>query len=578
MTTLPDASFLFRLADAAARETLPRFRTPLDVQSKPKEGYTFDPVTEADREAERAIRALIEAEYPAHAILGEEFGLSGSGDHLWVIDPVDGTRPFICGFPVWGTLIGLTVRGRAEIGIMSQPYTRERFWATGEGAFGDGPLGERPLKVRDVGALSAATLCSTAPELFKGTMADRFRDLSAQVRLTRFGTDCYAFAMLASGHVDLCVEPGLQPYDIVALTPIVEKAGGVISTFSGERPEGGGDIVAAATPALTRRRCAFSTADGRALGPGGQGLGLGRDGRADQRLVDRRQRRGLGQGLAEEGLDGGERRLAEAVRLLQKLVPGARHADRMAGAHPPGEALGGRRRDHAVVARQQEEGRQVEPGDAVRIVEPAGRLEHRPQPGGRNPFDEEPGRGGLQRQVAPEAPLVARQDVAGQRLVGPRPAGAAQGDEAEAAPVEEPGKRRHEAPRGRRAVQRDERRADDEALDMGRKTRRGRQRRQPAHGMGDDRIGRRAAVHHHLAQEPLQIVGIVRHAADMADAGQDRAPPRAALAAPVEARNREAPGVQVGDRLVILLQRLVAPLQQEHGAPARHLGRPRPMT
>lgn len=250
MTTLPDASFLFRLADAAAKETLPRFRTALSVDSKPKEGFTFDPVTEADREAEKAIRAIIEAEYPAHAILGEEFGLSGSGDHLWVIDPVDGTRPFICGVPVWGTLIGLQVRERAEIGIMSQPYTRERFWATPDGAFGDGPQGEKRLRVRDIGGLGNATLFSSAPELFKGGLKDRFQSLVDQVRLTRFGADCYAFAMLAAGHVDICVEPGLQPYDIVALTPLVERAGGVITTFSGDRPEEGGDVIAAATPRL----------------------------------------------------------------------------------------------------------------------------------------------------------------------------------------------------------------------------------------------------------------------------------------------------------------------------------------
>lgn len=247
---LPDADFLFHLADIAARETLPRFRTPLAVVNKPKEGFSFDPVTEADREAERAIRAAIGERYPSHAILGEEFGRSGEGDLLWVIDPVDGTRPFICGVPVWGTLIGLTQKGRAEIGIMSQPYTRERFWSVPEGAFGEGPTGRFELRVRDVGALENATLFSSAPELFRGALKDRFASLVDRVRLTRFGADCYAFAMLAAGHVDLCVEPGLQPYDIVALTPIVERAGGIVTTFSGGRPEEGGDVVAAATPAL----------------------------------------------------------------------------------------------------------------------------------------------------------------------------------------------------------------------------------------------------------------------------------------------------------------------------------------
>ncbi len=115
-------------------------------------------MTEADREAEKAIRRVIEAQFPDHAILGEEFGRSGEGDLLWVIDPVDGTRPFICGVPVWGTLIGLTVKGIAQFGIMSQPYTGERFWATPEGAWSDGPLGQRSLQVRDVGGLESATL------------------------------------------------------------------------------------------------------------------------------------------------------------------------------------------------------------------------------------------------------------------------------------------------------------------------------------------------------------------------------------------------------------------------------------
>lgn len=247
---LPDADFLFQLADVAAKETLPRFRQPLKVHNKPREGYTFDPVTEADREAEKAIRRVIETQFPDHAILGEEFGRSGEGDLLWVIDPVDGTRPFICGVPVWGTLIGLTVKGIAQFGIMSQPYTGERFWATPEGAWSDGPLGQRSLQVRDVGGLESATLFSSAPELFHSPLKERFQTLVDSVRLTRFGADCYAFAMLASGHVDICVEPGLQPYDIVALTPLVEKAGGVITTFDGGRPEDGGDVIAAATPKL----------------------------------------------------------------------------------------------------------------------------------------------------------------------------------------------------------------------------------------------------------------------------------------------------------------------------------------
>lgn len=247
---LPDLAFLFELADAAAKETLPRFRTPLTIDTKFKEGFDFDPVTEADREAERAIRALIEARFPEHAILGEEFGASGEGLVKWVIDPVDGTRPFICGIPVWGTLIGVTVEGRARMGIMSQPYTGERFYSDGVEGHLEGPGGKRRLQVRDAGSLAHATLFSSAPELLHGTVGEGFDRLRRSVRLTRFGADCYAFAMLAAGCVDLCFEPGLQPYDIVALIPLVEAAGGVVTTLDGGRAEEGGDVLASATPAL----------------------------------------------------------------------------------------------------------------------------------------------------------------------------------------------------------------------------------------------------------------------------------------------------------------------------------------
>ncbi|MBC8131289.1 MAG: histidinol-phosphatase [Rhizobiaceae bacterium] len=248
MSALPGPAFLFRLAAAAAAESLPRFRQGGSVDNKLENA--FDPVTEADRAAERAIRSLIEKEYPDHAILGEEYGLSGGGIHRWVIDPIDGTRAFISGVPVWGTLIGLVVDDVARIGIMHQPFTGERFWADGTSAFYDGPGGGRALKVRPTQRLDEATLFTTSPRLFSGEALARFEKLEASVRMTRFGTDCYAFAMLAAGHADLVVESGLKPYDIVALIPIVEQAGGVITTVSGGRAEEGGEIVAAATAEL----------------------------------------------------------------------------------------------------------------------------------------------------------------------------------------------------------------------------------------------------------------------------------------------------------------------------------------
>lgn len=241
--------FLKRLAAAAAAETLPRFRRRGLVDNKLGSG--FDPVTEADREAERAIRALIEAEHPDHGILGEEHGAANPhARHIWVIDPIDGTRAFISGLPVWGTLIGLTSDGDAVAGAMSQPFTGELFWADETGAHYEGPGGPHPLETRKGLRLADATLFTTTPALFAGPMRALYDRLELAVRLPRYGTDCYAYAMLAAGHADLVVEPGLHPYDIVALIPIIEKAGGVVTTLDGGPAERGGDIIAAATPAL----------------------------------------------------------------------------------------------------------------------------------------------------------------------------------------------------------------------------------------------------------------------------------------------------------------------------------------
>lgn len=246
--TIP-ADFLRRIAAAAAAETLPRFRSQGTVSNKLAAG--FDPVTEADREAERAIRAVIKAEYPEHGILGEEHGAENLGSrHRWIIDPIDGTRAFISGIPVWGTLVGLTVDGDAVAGLMAQPFTGELFYATGDGARYDGPGGERALATRKTTDLADAILFTTTPSLFKGAMRERYDRLESKVRLARYGTDCYAFAMVAAGQVDVVADPGLQAYDIAALIPIIEQAGGVVTTFDGGPAEGGGDVIAAATREL----------------------------------------------------------------------------------------------------------------------------------------------------------------------------------------------------------------------------------------------------------------------------------------------------------------------------------------
>lgn len=233
----------------AAAETLPRFRSRGIVDNKVAGG--FDPVTAADQEAERAIRALINSEFPEHGILGEEHGSENlSSRHVWVIDPIDGTRAFISGLPVWGTLVGLTVDGDAVAGMMSQPFTGELFYANGSGSHYEGPGGPCRLEVRKTTKLSEAIMFTTTPSLFQGEMRSRYDNLEKKVQLARYGTDCYAFAMLAAGSVDIVTDPGLKPYDIVALIPIIEKAGGVITTFDGDSAEHGGDILAAATPEL----------------------------------------------------------------------------------------------------------------------------------------------------------------------------------------------------------------------------------------------------------------------------------------------------------------------------------------
>lgn len=243
------SAFIEMLARQSGEAILPFFRTQLRVDDK--DGKRFDPVTEADRAAEIVIRRAINATFPTHGILGEEFEAERpDAEYLWVVDPIDGTRSFICGLPVWGTLIGLMRGGKPAMGLMNQPYTGEMFIGDGGKAWLKGPRGRRELQSSQCKVLADAYLMTTDPRLFRDGDAPAYARVESAVRLARYGTDCYAYAMLASGQVDLVIETGLKAYDIVALIPIIEGAGGVVTTWEGESAKDGGRILAAATPEL----------------------------------------------------------------------------------------------------------------------------------------------------------------------------------------------------------------------------------------------------------------------------------------------------------------------------------------
>ena len=244
-------TFVLDLLRESGEIALDYFRTELGVENKAEKG-AYDPVTAADRAIEILIREAILAEYPEHGIVGEEFG-----DHQpdarcqWYIDPIDGTRAFMSGSPLWGTLVGLTEGGVPVLGALGQPFIGEVFFA----ANGAGELiraGQHfPLKARTTRALDQAVLYSTHPDMFGDREgASRFRALGEQVMLVRYGGDCYSYGMLSAGYIDLVVESGLSAYDIVPLIPLLEAAGAVVTDWQGGSAMNGGRILAAATPTL----------------------------------------------------------------------------------------------------------------------------------------------------------------------------------------------------------------------------------------------------------------------------------------------------------------------------------------
>ena len=250
MSAVDFGAFVAELATQSGRAILPFFRALHATEDKSR-GGVFDPVTEGDRAGESVMRHMIKRQFPAHGVLGEEFGSENTdAEYVWVLDPIDGTRAFISGIPVWGTLIGLTRKGVPVYGMMNQPFTGERFSGDGRKARYEGQGGPRELHTRATATLAEATLMTTSPHLFAGTEKEAYGRVESAVRLSRYGCDCYAYCMLAAGHIDLVIESGLKPYDIVALIPIIEGAGGIVTSWDGGSAAQGGTILAAGNKTL----------------------------------------------------------------------------------------------------------------------------------------------------------------------------------------------------------------------------------------------------------------------------------------------------------------------------------------
>ena len=227
-------AFLLALNRASAQAILPLFRADHGLENKAGPG-AFDPVTLADKGAEAAIRRVIAERFPEHGVIGEEYGEDRpDAEFVWVLDPIDGTRAFIAGLPVWTTLIGLRHQGRPLLGSIGQPYIGEVFIGDPRGSRLISAAGTRPLKVRACPRLEQAVIATTDPMLFKGAQAEAWNDLRAATRLARLGCDAYAYAMVAMGVLDLVVEAGLKPWDIEAAVPVLTGAGGHVTDWRGQ--------------------------------------------------------------------------------------------------------------------------------------------------------------------------------------------------------------------------------------------------------------------------------------------------------------------------------------------------------
>lgn len=242
-------SFACQISKQAGLQTLPYFRSNIIIENKLSDGG-FDPVTQADKQAETVIRNAIEHQYPEHGILGEEYGHKLGNGLTWVIDPIDGTKAFMSGMLHWGVLLGLFDGETPILGVMYQPYTDELFFGNGNEAWLSRSGKEVVLQTQDVSLVHDAVLGTTGPNWFKGARLEQFARLRDSAKMCRYGGDCYLFAMVAMGYVHLATDCGLNAYDIQALVPIIRGAGGVITTYEGTDPSLGGAILASANVSL----------------------------------------------------------------------------------------------------------------------------------------------------------------------------------------------------------------------------------------------------------------------------------------------------------------------------------------
>jgi myo-inositol-1(or 4)-monophosphatase len=239
--------FALKLAAASAKIILPQFRKNITIDVKA--AAEWDPVTEADRSAERKIRELIEAAFPSHGIIGEEYGIkTGSSPYSWVLDPIDGTRSFVIGMPTWATLIGLYRDGKPLLGVMNQPYVGEMFYGNPEGAWHMHQGRTEAIKVRNATSLENAAAGTTSPHLY--SEHPKFSVIQKSVTSMRYGGDAYFFSLVAAGQMDIAMDPGLQIYDIAALIPIIRGAGGVVGSWTDNDPSQGGNVLAASSQSL----------------------------------------------------------------------------------------------------------------------------------------------------------------------------------------------------------------------------------------------------------------------------------------------------------------------------------------